>query len=205
MFTAKVMGVLALAGGTTVFSLLLLKYWICNDYDRRYESDVKVQNWNWGWCAFIIAYAPLCQVQTYVSLVFACLLGSLYFAITYTDYRHKLIPDRFQILGLILGSVYVWQYQRTENILIAVLLTVFLSSLNVLYGKIRKRPGLGWGDVKMLAWISLIAGERILHVILLSCVVCGAHLLLSSDEKKGATFAFAPYLVAAAYIVYFIR
>lgn len=75
--------------------------------------------------------------------------------------------------------------------------------IDLLYGMIRKRSGLGAGDVKLLGAIGLFIGPSVIWVLLLGSlagVVWGVAVLI---VRKGADgkFPFGPFLVGATVLM----
>ena len=127
-----------------------------------------------------------------------------------------LIPDRFQILGAVAGICYVavlaWSGEDFKElgfgVAFALLLVGLLWGMSALYYRMRGAIGFGFGDIKLLAWLSFFVERRMIDVILLSIVFGVTSLVLTAlvqslRTKKitlpGAqdTFAFGPFIVLA--------
>lgn len=100
-------------------------------------------------------------------------------------------PDRQFLdafLGLILGGGFFW-------------LTAYL------YLVLKKKEGLGGGDIKLLAWIGTILGwKAVPFVILVSSFVglfFGLATLLASKKKLSQAIPFGPYIVVATFLYLF--
>ena len=84
------------------------------------------------------------------------------------------------------------------------------------YQKIRGRIGIGLGDIKLLAWLSLFAGTNIVDVITYSVAIGICFLLLKSTWSSirarkltlpvaSQAFAFGPAIVAGFAIVLLLK
>ena len=114
-------------------------------------------------------FGPTIPFVIYV--VFACIMIVLVFI----DYYHQLLPHRITFPGIALGfassfiNPYVRPLQSTIGILIGGLLPFNRTDL---YQWVRKKEGLGHGDIFMLALIgSFLGWKQVLIVLFLSSFV----------------------------------
>lgn len=106
-----------------------------------------------------------------------CIFGAMLIALIFTDIEERILPDEFTIGGTIAGLIFSWFvllppglasfFSNTanspgnslyESMLGAAVPSVCMFLLGFLYQKIRKREGLGLGDVKMVAMIGSFLG-----------------------------------------------
>ncbi len=106
-----------------------------------------------------------------------CVFGAILIALVFTDIEDRILPDEFTLGGTAVGLVFSWfvllppglvgffsgsQSAQVnslgESALGAALPTVCMFVLGYLYQKVRKREGLGLGDVKMVAMIGSFQG-----------------------------------------------
>lgn len=138
--------------------------------------------------------------------VFACCMIVLVFI----DYYHQLLPHRVTFPGIALGfassfiNPYVRPLQSAIGILIGGLLPLLVL---IVYRWVRKKEGLGHGDIFMLAMIGAFLGwKQVLIVLFLSSFV-GAlvGLFIILVWKKGSDFAlpYGTFLGAAALFALF--
>ena len=126
-------------------------------------------------------------------------------AVTVVDNEFKLIPDRFHFLGF--AGVLVYLLQTTAykyillNFLSSLTLTFLLVALNFAYTRLRHREGVGYGDIKLLFWASLLFGNGFLIIILsgfLACLLYLPYLLLRKNPPQ--IFAFGGVIATSVYL-----
>ncbi len=153
-----------------------------------------------AWFALAVYVKPMpWNAQLGAAAMIAALAG-----VVVADHRFQLIPDRFQLLGLAGALVYAAQENLLGNIGVALALGGGLWLVNEIYRRVRKRDGLGFGDVKLFVWLEIVLGGNILVVLLLACLLCGVAVLPSIARKKrrsDASFAFGPYVVLGVALV----
>lgn len=127
-----------------------------------------------------------------------------------------LIPDRLQILGVVSGFLFLMVQVLSGESLKELLLqlsfawgvVLLLWLLSAAYFKLRGVVGIGMGDIKLLAWLSLLVQTRIVDVIFIAIIIGVSQLILTSIvksfQKKSLTlplgtqaFAFGPAIVLA--------
>lgn len=155
--------------------------------------------------------------------VFAWLQIGLIFA----DLDTRLLPDQFTKGGLALGFLFAvlapgqqglfrllftdaqpWIMSLMDSIFAAVFVSGALWLIGVLYSKVRKREGLGFGDVKMVAMIGAFLGFAPTLITIFAGSILGTVLGLGYiylAKKDPATYhlPFASFLGAAALAVGF--
>ena len=132
-------------------------------------------------------------------------------AIIEIDFDTCIIPDRFQITILILGSLtFIFKNPMTwyDRLIGAFaggglfLLIYFISKL------ILKREGLGFGDVKLVFVSGFFTGWKGMIFSILVASVIGSIVLLIIKKVKNADryqeFAFAPFLSSAFILSSFV-
>ncbi len=135
------------------------------------------------------------------------------------DARTRRLPDRvvFPLAGVGLLLAILSQFIDTPLVpliplhpaasgsplvtaLVGALLGAFVPlGIDLLYGAIRKKSGLGAGDVKLLGAIGLFIGPAVIWVLLLGSlagVIWGLALLIARKGADGK-FPFGPFLVGA--------
>lgn len=154
--------------------------------------------------------------------------------ITFIDLEYMIIPNVISIPGIIVGLVFNalrtdWQYSRELMGGLDMSLGDFLALLNqvpvldsvfgvvlgggvlfliaFLYEVIRKREGMGMGDVKLLAMIGAFLGVNgVVFVILLSSVLgtlVGLTVILYKRGGLQYALPFGPFLSIAAAVYVF--
>lgn len=121
------------------------------------------------------------------------------------------IPDLFQGILLICGLVLLLDDVSFNSILLKVLGFVGAGALfmivNWVFRLIKKRDGIGFGDVELVAVAGLIlGGYKMIFALIISCVVGGIALLIYSKVKKekGREYPFAVLLVGGILVALFV-
>jgi prepilin signal peptidase PulO-like enzyme (type II secretory pathway) len=155
---------------------------------------------------WVVSFFYTSRVSVAMIPVYALLAASLH-AVCRVDLLFHIIPDRFQITGLISTALLAGYLITTRATPAALVLITILSGLslplllmlgNYLFTKLRSIDGLGFGDVKLLAWLSLISGIYTYRLILFAAVLSLVWMLPKLVNKKlglQAGFAFGPYIV----------
>ncbi|HYA48376.1 MAG TPA: prepilin peptidase, partial [Burkholderiales bacterium] len=122
------------------------------------------------------------------------LFASALIALGFIDYFHQVLPDAITMPGLVLALVY--SFFRADltfrgALLGAVCGAGFLFFVYVAYRLIRKREGLGMGDVTMLLMIGAYLGlaRTLLTLILASLVGALVGVFFIVRRKKDLQFA----------------
>jgi len=157
-------------------------------------------------------------------LVAACLPGFAVATASLTavwriDSICLIIPDRVQLAGLTAGGYFLLIQGYSEGGLrelflktaAGLLLVGLLWGLSSAYMRLRGSIGLGFGDIKLLAWLSLFVGPAVSDVIMISIGIGILQLVTKSLYKSirakqwtlpdsQQAFAFGPCIVLAAVI-----
>jgi leader peptidase (prepilin peptidase)/N-methyltransferase len=148
--------------------------------------------------------------------------------VSFIDLDHMILPDKFTLSGIVIGLVGgLLNPERDflESVLGVVFGGGFLWAVAYLYFVLRKREGMGGGDIKLLAWIGAVLGwKAIPFVILVASVfgsVAGVGLILAKknggspreptgaietsetsveDEIPPFAIPFGPFLASAALV-----
>jgi leader peptidase (prepilin peptidase) / N-methyltransferase len=146
----------------------------------------------------------------------------------WTDLEERLLPDEFTIGGIVVGGIFslfvpvpgvlgelllgdsrpVWESLFNMGIG-AVLIAGPIWLLGTFYAKLRKREGLGFGDVKLLAMLGVFLGADGGLLALLIGAVSGsilgiAYIFLARKDAGSYELPFGTFLCAAAACVPFI-
>lgn len=156
-----------------------------------------------------------------------CVFDALLVALFWTDLEERILPDELTLGGALLGLLFsIWVAvpglfglfsMRTNPSAVSVInaliggciLSVPIWLLGVLYGLIRKREGLGRGDVKLLALIGVFLGlENGLLALLIGAVsgaVLGlAYILWKRKDAANYELPFGSFLCFGALAAPFI-
>ena len=156
-------------------------------------------------------------------------------AITFIDLKHMIIPNAITFPGIIIGLTYgalgtdlnqtkslllssgldIWSFMRIidgvpffNSLFGAIFGGGILFIIGFIYKIVRKREGMGMGDVKLLAMIGAFLGwQSIILVTLLSSVIGTVVGLSYVIYKKGDlkyAIPFGPFLSIAAVLYCFM-
>ena len=179
----------------------------------------------------------LLTVYTFGLTLHTLFYGVFIFAllvITFIDLEHMIIPNIISLPGIIVGLIFNalitdWPYSREliegasmslggffgllndvpvlDSVFGAVLGGGVLLLIAFLYEVIRKRKGMGMGDVKLLAMIGAFIGvQGVVFVIFLSSVlgtVVGISVILYKRGDLRYALPFGPFLSIASVIYVF--
>ena len=137
----------------------------------------------------------------------SALFVSALIALAFIDFDHKILPDAITFPGAALGLAYAF-FRPDLTILQALLgAAVGAGFLLLLYGGyflIRKKEGLGLGDVTMMAMIGIFLGwpRAVLTIILASFAGAAVGIAILVLKKKDLQFAlpFGTFLAPAAFV-----
>ena len=129
------------------------------------------------------------------------------------DWDLMILPNSFTLSGIVLGllGAFLNVDRSFMDSLWGVLLGGgFLLLVSFLYYLIRKREGLGGGDIKMMAWIGAILGwQSLFFVLVISCFLgslVGFLIMLQSNKNLLETaLPFGPYLALSAFSYILLR
>ena len=135
------------------------------------------------------------------------LFTSALIVLCFIDYRHKILPDKITFPGIVLGLIYSF-FRRDLPILQALLgSAVGAGFLLVIYGGyylVRKKEGLGLGDVTMMIMVGAYLGwvKTLLTLILASFVGAFVGIAIIAVKKKDLQYMlpYGTFLAPAAYV-----
>ncbi len=137
---------------------------------------------------------------------------SILIAITFIDLDFKIIPDELNLIGFLTGIVYAYirkDFTVLDAILGAFAGAGFLWFISFLYKKARGIEGLGFGDVKMMAFVGTYVGwfGSLFTIFFGSLIgsVIGITAAYFLKEKNKAQFEipFGPFLALGAIVYIF--
>ena len=150
---------------------------------------------------------------------------SLMIVLFWTDLEERILPDEFTLGGAVAGAAFAFFvfvpgvlgqlflgdrkpiWQSLFNMLAgAVLMSGPIWLAGAIYARLRKREGLGFGDVKLLAMLGIFLGvDGGLRALLLGAVggslISIAYLLFTRKDPGGYELPFGSFLCAAAAFV----
>jgi leader peptidase (prepilin peptidase)/N-methyltransferase len=141
------------------------------------------------------------------TFVAAALFTSALIALGVIDFRHKILPDRITYPGIVLSLVF--SFFRADLTFLQALLGAAVGGgfLLVVYGAyylIRKKEGLGLGDVTMMLMVCAFLGwmNALLTLILASVAGAIAGVLIMVLKKKDLQYMlpYGSFLAPAAFV-----
>lgn len=141
------------------------------------------------------------SLQFLSAFLFTCAL----IIIAFIDIEHRIIPDVITLPGIVLFfvlAVFLMDVPFLDSIFGILIGGGCLYLIAVVYQLIRKRDGMGGGDIKLLAMIGAFWGWKSLLFVLLVSSLLGAIVGVSVMIYKGKDMKYAvpfgPFLSTAA-------
>lgn len=146
-----------------------------------------------------------------ISLIFIALsagLADLFTALDTENFECGIIPDSLIVAGLIFG--FATSYMAHKSILFPIygagvgFLGLFVPAM--LYQLIRKREGMGFGDIKLIAVFGAFLGLKSVFFLVFGSALFGAIIGISwqiISGKKDLMIPFGPFISTAALIYLF--
>ena len=156
---------------------------------------------------FLVSYLKFGWTFTCLEM---CVFLTLAIPCFFIDLEHYLLPDilTFPGMGLaLLGSFYAPNRSFLSSISGLILGGGFFWLLSWLYEKTRKKEGMGFGDVKLMAWLGALGGLGSLGFIIFSSSFLGAFVgifvIVFFKGTKDTALPFGPFLILSALAYYF--
>lgn len=156
---------------------------------------------------FIIPTNPM----SWLKFIVGCVICSTLLCIFFVDFDNMEIPEIFQLILLVSGLVLLLEDVTMNTIMLKVFGFIGAGALffivNLIFKLIRKRDGIGFGDVELIACAGLIlGGYNIIFVLIISCVVGAIALIIISfiNKTKDKEYPFAVILVPGILIGLFV-
>ncbi len=147
----------------------------------------------------------------WLRFILSCLACSLFLAIFFCDLDHMEIPEVLLILLLAVAVGMLADNVTPEKIIEKVIgflaCGLLFILVNAFFRLFKKRDGLGFGDVELVASSGLLlGGYSMLFGLICSCVTGSIVLLILSIRKKeqGKEYPFAPFLVGGILLALFV-
>ena len=136
----------------------------------------------------------------------SCLFASAMIVLGIIDFYHQILPDEITLPGLVLALVYApfrSDLNLTQALIGAVVGAGFLLFVYGAYYLLRKKEGLGMGDVTMMLLIGAYLGWQLTFFTLILASFAGAivGVLFILFQKKDLQYSlpFGTFLAPAAY------
>ena len=153
-------------------------------------------------CFLLLYFQYSFSLHFFASCLFVCGL----IALGFIDYKHQILPDEITLPGIALAIVYSLfrnDLKLRDALTGAVVGAGILLLIYTLYYILRKKEGLGMGDVTMMLMVGAFLGwkQTLLTLILASFGGSLIGIALILFAKKGAQHAlpFGTFLAPAAF------
>lgn len=145
------------------------------------------------------------------------LLEALVFAFAmvvagFIDWDQMILPDSLTLSGIFIGLFGAWL--NPDRLFLDAFLGVLLGGgsllfIGYMYYLLRRKEGMGGGDIKMMAWIgAVLSWQSLFFIILSACLLgslAGLGIMLRSNKKNLQTaFPFGPYLAISSLLYIFL-
>ena len=131
---------------------------------------------------------------------------------SFIDWDQMILPDSLTLSGILIGLLGAWL--NPDRPFLDAFLGVLLGGgallfISYAYYLLRKKEGMGGGDIKMLAWLGAILGWKALSFIILSSCFLGSLaglgiMLHSNKNALQIALPFGPYLAVSALFYIFL-
>ncbi len=137
----------------------------------------------------------------------SCLFSSGLIALTFIDLYHQILPDKITLPGLVLGLIYA--FFRDDLTLRQALVGAVVGAgiLLLVYGTyylLRRKEGLGMGDVTLMLMVGAYLGWRgaVLTLILGSFLgaLVGVYIIVVRRKDMQFALPFGTFLAPAAFV-----
>jgi leader peptidase (prepilin peptidase)/N-methyltransferase len=142
-----------------------------------------------------------------LAFVAGCVFTSALVALGFIDYHHQILPEAITLPGLVLALVYAFSRGGPafrQALIGAVAGAGFLLAVYAAYLLIRKKEGLGMGDVTMMLMVGAYLGpmRTLLTLILGSFVgaLVGVYFILRKGKDFQFALPFGTFLAPAAFV-----
>ena len=142
-----------------------------------------------------------------LELIAGCVFTSALIALGFIDYHHQILPDVITLPGLVLALAYAFfrdDLSFRGALLGAVAGAGFLILVYGAYFLVRKKEGLGMGDVTMLLMVGAYLGlmRTLLTLILASFVgaLVGGYFILRRGKDFQFALPFGTFIAPAAFV-----
>ena len=148
-------------------------------------------------------------------IFYFCFFFAPLLAVIFIDLSHQIIPNFITFFGIVFGVLISGFFADpifSSSVLMDRIFGIltgggFLFLVGFLYEKLKKREGLGGGDVKLAAMFGAFFGwQAALFILLLSSVLgalFGVVSILILRKNWQTAIPFGPFLSISAYIYYF--
>lgn len=158
--------------------------------------------------SFWAAYQYTGEITIHMAAIIVFL--GLIIALGIIDLKHMILPDELTLGGAALFLIYAFfhpEQNTIELIVTALAAALFFAAIYFYYVKIRKREGLGFGDVKFMLLLGAFLGFQKLTVAVLIAsfagVLVGLFFIVFKKKTVKLALPFGTFLSLGSYISLF--
>lgn len=150
---------------------------------------------------------------TWLQVANQILMFTLLIILAGIDYRSHRIPNRLLLAGLIIRTVLILTEilllpETWKQIVVFSVISMVISLLFMLLLTFLTKHGIGYGDVKLFAWLGFCLGLKETYYILfystLLAAVVGIFLMVMKKTDRKARLPFAPFVLGGYYAVFWM-
>ncbi len=146
---------------------------------------------------------------TYETLEYCLFLG-MAVPCFFIDLEHYLLPDIFTIPGIFVGfagSFLIPGRSSIDSFLGLVVGGGLFWFISWFYEKFRHKEGMGFGDVKLIAWLGSLGGLSAVPFIIgfsgLTGTAVGIFMILFKGGGRNTALPFGPFLISSAFLYFY--
>lgn len=154
--------------------------------------------------SFILVYS---YYNLSIHFFAACLFASAMIALGFIDFYHQILPDEITLSGLLLALAYSFfrdDLSLRQALIGAVIGAGFILFVYGAYYLLRKKEGIGMGDVTMMLLIGAFLGWQLTFFTLVLAsflgVLVGVYFLLAKRKSLQYALPFGTFLAPAAFV-----
>jgi len=151
--------------------------------------------WMFGWSFYTL------EMCIFIALALPCV---------FIDLKHYLLPDILTFPGMffgVLGSFFSEVRTPMSSVFGLIIGGGFFWLLSWLYEKTRKKEGMGFGDVKLIAWLGALGGVGSLSFIIFFSSLLGAlvgiFMIIFFKGSRDTALPFGPFLIFTGFLHYY--
>jgi len=139
-----------------------------------------------------------------------CLFVAMAVPCVFIDFDHYLLPDVLTLPGVAVGLI--GSFFSDTRTFTSALFGVLIGGgmfwfMSWFYERYRNKEGMGFGDVKLLAWLSALGGiSSVFFVVFVSSIlgtVVGLYVIAFKGGDRNSGLPFGPFLIFAAFLYYY--
>lgn len=139
-----------------------------------------------------------------------CLFVSMAVPCVFIDLDHYLLPDVLTLPGIVVGLLgsFLSDTRTPMGAIFGVLIGGGLFwFMSWFYERFRNKEGMGFGDVKLLAWLGALGGlSSVFFIVFVSSLLgtfAGLYVIAVKGGDRNSGLPFGPFLIFAAFLYFY--